>query len=114
MEAVLHKEVMAEIMDDNMGTVLRTKREVVEDSLKSRLEDTVKNRMEDTVKVPGFGFLDRQLWAGLEPLRRVSRAFPTISFSKFHYGNANSFLWKTVLDPLYQSHAQMHLWLIDF
>ena len=80
MEAVLHKEVMAEIMDDNMGTVLRTRREVVEDSLKSRLEDTVKNRVEDTVKVPGFGFLDRQLWAGLEPLRRVSRAFPTIPF----------------------------------
>ena len=88
MEAVLHKEVMAEIMDDNMGTVLRTRREVVEDSLKSRLEDSlksrledsVKNRVEDTVKVPGFGFLDRQLWAGLEPLRRVSRAFPTISF----------------------------------
>jgi len=72
MEAVLHQEVMAEIMDDNMETVLRTRREVVEDSLKSRLEDTVKNRVEDTVKVPGFGFLDRQLWAGLEPLRRVS------------------------------------------
>ena len=106
MEAVLHQEVMAEIMDDNMETVLRTRREVVEDSLKSRLEDTV--------KVPGFGFLDRQLWAGLEPLRRVSRAFPKISFSEFHYGNANSFLWKRVLDPLYQSHAQMHLWLIDF
>ena len=80
MEAVLHQEVMAEIMDDNMETVLRTRREVVEDSLKSRLEDTVKNRVEDTVKVPGFGFLDRQLWAGLEPLRRVSRAFPKISF----------------------------------
>ena len=72
--------MMAEIMDDNMGNVLRTRRDVVEDSLKSRLEDTVKNRVEDTVKVPGFGFLDRQLWAGLEPLRRVSRAFPTISF----------------------------------
>ena len=80
MEAVLHKEVMAEIMDDNMGTVLRTRRDVVEVSLKNRLEDSVKNRVEDTVKVPGFGFLDRQLWAGLEPLRRVSRAFPTISF----------------------------------
>ena len=80
MEAVLHKEVMAEIMDDNMGTVLRTRREVVEDSLKSRLEDEVKNRVEDTVKVPGFGFLDRQLWAGLEPLRRVSRAFHTYNF----------------------------------
>ena len=106
--------MMAEIMDDNMGNVLRTRRDVVEDSLKSRLEASLKNRVEDTVKVPGFGFLDRQLWAGLEPLRRVSRAFPTISFYKFHYGNANSFLWKRVLDPLYQSHAQMHLWLIDF
>ena len=72
--------MMAEIMDDNMGNVLRTRRDVVEDSLKSRLEDSVKNRVEDTVKVPGFGFLDRQLWAGLEPLRRVGRAFPTISF----------------------------------
>ena len=46
-------------MDTMEETVVRLRRETVD---------------EDTVKVPGFGFLDRQLWAGLEPLRRVSSA----------------------------------------
>ena len=50
----MKKEEM-DTMEDTMGTVWRTRRETTE----------------DTVKVPGFGFLDRELWAGLEPLRRV-------------------------------------------
>ena len=45
-------------------SVVRMRREMVEDT-------DVKVKV-DTVKVPGFGFLDRELWAGLEPLRRVS------------------------------------------
>jgi len=45
------------MMGESVGrTMMRVRRETVE----------------DTVKVPGFGFLDRELWAGLEPLRRVS------------------------------------------
>ena len=49
---------------DTMGETLgRVRRETVD---------------QDTVKVPGFGFLDRQLWAGLEPLRRVSFLFFSI------------------------------------
>ena len=49
------KKEETDTMEDTMGTVWRTRREATE----------------DTVKVPGFGFLDRELWAGLEPLRRV-------------------------------------------
>ena len=49
------KKEETDTMEDTMGTVWRTRRETTE----------------DTVKVPGFGFLDRELWAGLEPLRRV-------------------------------------------
>ena len=51
----MKKEEMDTMEDTMMGTVWRTRRETTE----------------DTVKVPGFGFLDRELWAGLEPLRRV-------------------------------------------
>ena len=51
----MKKEETDTMEDTMMGTVWRTRRETTE----------------DTVKVPGFGFLDRELWAGLEPLRRV-------------------------------------------
>ena len=51
----MKKGEMDTMEDTMMGTVWRTRRETTE----------------DTVKVPGFGFLDRELWAGLEPLRRV-------------------------------------------
>ena len=52
-------------------TVGRVRREMVEDTTVVKV---------DTVKVPGFGFLDRELWAGLEPLRRVS----FLCFPKFN------------------------------
>ena len=50
------KKKLLSMMGESVGGAWRVRRETVE----------------DTVKVPGFGFLDRELWAGLEPLRRVS------------------------------------------
>ena len=56
------------MMGESVGrTMMRVRRETVE----------------DTIKVPGFGFLDRELWAGLEPLRRVSFLFISKMFQYF-------------------------------
>ena len=45
----------------------------MEDTMGDTLGRMRRDTVEDTVKVPGFGFeIPRELWAGLEPLRRVS------------------------------------------
>ena len=66
----MKKEERDTMEDTMMGTVWRTRRETTE----------------DTVKVPGFGFLDRELWADLEPLRRVraSRFLSLYLFAIFY------------------------------
>ena len=86
-------------MGESVGrTMMRVRRETVE----------------DTVKVPGFGFLDRELWAGLEPLRRVSFLFISIMFQYFPQRRSPSYglliFWmRFYLPPTIRQSWVMHL-----